>query len=182
MAIDEQAKTVLDFWFNELSEEQWFAKDEALDQDITQRFGKLHLKAAAGELWRWRETIQGRLAEIILLDQFSRNMFRESPDAFKYDNLALALSQEAISSDELDHLDAQHLGFLYMPFMHSESPLIQDLSVLLFSQDGLESFYPYAQKHADIIHQFGRYPHRNTILNRESTEEEQQFLKEHDGF
>jgi len=182
MAIDEQAKTVLHFWFKENGEKQWFAKDDALDQEITQRFHDLHRQAAAGELWSWRETIQGRLAEIILLDQFSRNMFRDTPDAFMYDNLALALSQEAISSDDLDALEPNQLAFLYMPFMHSESSIIQELSVLLFNQDGLESFYPFAKDHADIIHQFGRYPHRNAVLNRESTEEELRFLKEHNGF
>lgn len=178
----EQYQDVLDFWFNETDSEFWFKQNDQVDTDIRQRFGKWHQKAAACELADWRKTIHGRLAEIILLDQFSRNMFRGKPEAFSHDPLALALSQEALRYGQLDKLTTKERAFLYMPFMHSESLLIHDKAMELFQEEGMEEHLEYEKAHRDIIKRFGRYPHRNDVLGRPSTDEEREFLDDFDGF
>lgn len=177
------AKDVLDFWFQQLTPAQWFAKNETLDQLITEKFLTLHQQAAQGELWSWRETPRGRLAEIIVLDQFSRNMYRNSALAFSTDSTSLVLAQEALSQQADHSLNDAEKAFLYMPFMHSESALMQEKSLALFSQPGLEGNYPFAVQHKAIIDQFGRYPHRNEVLQRPSTPAEQEFLSQpHSSF
>lgn len=168
--------SVLDFWFKELTPKQWFVKDEDLDLIITKKFLSLHTQASQCELNHWRETIEGRLAEIIVLDQFSRNIYRDTPQAFAQDNLALALAQEAIASGEDNSLSDQQKAFLYMPFMHSESLAIHEQAVELFNKPGLENNLDFELKHKVIIEQFGRYPHRNNILGRASTKQELDFL------
>lgn len=168
--------SVLDFWFNELTPKQWFVKDEELDLVITKKFLSVHTQASQCELNHWRETIEGRLAEIIVLDQFSRNIYRDTPQAFAQDNLALALAQEAISSGQDKMLSDQQKAFLYMPFMHSESLAIHEQAIELFNQPGLESNLNFELKHKVIIEQFGRYPHRNNVLGRGSTKQELDFL------
>lgn len=174
----EEANGVLDFWFGELSPEQWFKEDSALDKTIASRFSTLRAAAVRGELWPWRATATGRLAEIILLDQFSRNIYRNQPDAFSADNIALILAQEAVSVEADKMLTPQQRAFLYMPFMHSESLAIHDVAMELFSQEGLEREYTFEKRHQATIERFGRYPHRNSVLGRESTAEEAAFLKE----
>ncbi len=169
---------VLFFWFEELTPKQWYVKDPELDQLIKDRFYSLHEKAVQGELWAWRETAKGRLAEVIILDQFSRNMFRDTPQAFTYDPIALVLSQEAISLGLDETLSLQEKQFLYMPFMHSESAVIHAEAVKLFSLPGLEYNLEFERKHKEIIEQFARYPHRNQILGRKPSKEESQFLEQ----
>lgn len=168
---------VYDFWFNELSPQDWWKKDEQLDKEIADRFGATLQQAKACELWSWRATPQGRLAEVIVLDQFSRNIFRDTPEAFAADALALALSQEAIRIGADQELNADEKAFLYMPFMHSESLSIHEQAVALFDQAGMENNYNFELKHKAIIDRFGRYPHRNELLGRDSTAEEIEFLK-----
>jgi len=168
---------VIDFWFLEMSPAQRFKKDAGIDQLIASRFADIHRCASACELQHWRDTPQGALAEILLLDQFSRNMFRDTPRAFEFDNLALALSQELVRRGQDAKLPVEQRGFAYMPYMHSESTLIHELAVELFNQPGLEEQYRYELRHKEIIDRFGRYPHRNVILQRESTAEELQFLQ-----
>ncbi len=170
-------QTVLDFWFKELSPEDHFKKNEALDKEIATRFKEVHQQIALGETFTWRSTIHGRLAEIIVLDQFSRNMFRETKESFAYDSLALILAQEALRQDDFNELSIEEKAFVYMPFMHSESVIIHEKAVELFSEPGLENNLDFEHRHFDIIKQFGRYPHRNEILGRESTPEEIAFLK-----
>lgn len=170
-------EVVLKFWFEELTDTQHFVKDPEVDQMIIDRFSELHKQARNCELYGWRETPEGSLAEIIVLDQFSRNMFRGSEMSFKQDALALALSQFAIQKGFDKNLAGRHLSFLYMPFMHSESLDIHNKAVELFSSPGLEGNLEYELKHKVIIERFGRYPHRNETLNRESTPEELDFLK-----
>lgn len=169
---------VFHFWFIELDPKQWFVKDESLDQEITERFKGLHQQAVQGELWSWRESAKGRLVEIIVLDQFSRNIFRDQPGAFAADGMALLLAQEAITLGLDQSLEPKEQSFLYMPFMHSESTAIHDKAAALFSQPGLEFSASFEKAHKKIIDRFGRYPHRNAILGRESTLEEIAFLKE----
>lgn len=168
---------VLHFWFEEIESKQWWVKDPAFDQVIRERFGDMHAQAARGELFGWRKTPGGRLAEIIVLDQFSRNMFRDTPAAFAQDTLALVLAQEAVFAGADKSLPESQRSFLYMPFMHSESLAIHELAVELFSQPGLEGNLDFEMKHKVIIEKFGRYPHRNKVLGRESTAEEFEFLK-----
>ena len=170
------AHTVLDFWFKEIDAKQWWTKSAEFDQLIASRFGSLHAAAARCELHPWRETPPGRLAEIIVLDQFSRNMFRDQPQAFACDAMALALAQTAVATQADAVLEIQQRAFVYMPYMHSESLLIHSTAQTLFSQAGLESSLASEQHHKAILDRFGRYPHRNAILGRASTTEELQFL------
>ena len=168
---------ILSFWFDELTPEHWFRKDSALDAQIADRFGSYLVAAVQGELWGWRETPVGRLAEIIVLDQFSRNIHRGTAASFAADAMALALAQEAVAARADTSLNALQASFLYIPYMHSESPLIHEQAVILFSRSGLERHLAFEYKHKVIIDRFGRYPHRNEILGRTSTAEELTFLE-----
>ncbi|HEY7886345.1 MAG TPA: DUF924 family protein [Cellvibrionaceae bacterium] len=171
-------QTVLNFWFKELTPEQWFKKDATLDKQITERFSGLLLQASQCELFSWRDEPKGRLAEIIVLDQFSRNIFRDTSAAFATDPLALALAQEAVTRKADQALTTSERSFLYMPYMHSESAAIHALAMQLFNQPGLENNLEFERKHKDIIDRFGRYPHRNTLVGRTSTDEELAFLQQ----
>jgi uncharacterized protein (DUF924 family) len=171
-------RIVIDFWFRETEPARWFARDPEFDRLIRTRFLALHGAAARGELWAWRVSPEGRLAEILVLDQFSRNLYRDSPLAFAQDVTALVLAQEAVSAGADRDFDPPRKAFLYMPFMHSESPLIHERAVELFSAPGLESNLDYELQHRAIIRRFGRYPHRNAALGRVSSAEEQAFLAE----
>ena len=174
---------ILKFWFEEIEPSQWWLKDDQLDQVILERFSDIHAKAIKCELYEWRNLAEGRLAEIIVLDQFSRNIFRESPLAFSSDSLALALSQEAILVEADKELNPVQRSILYLPFMHSESLEIHKFGMSLYKKNGIESNLAFEVKHKEIIEKFGRYPHRNKILGRISTEEEIEFLKQvGDGF
>ena len=148
------------------------------DQLCLSRFGELQLAAAKVELSAWRTRPRGRLAEVILLDQFSRNLHRGSPLAFANDSLALALAQEAIAAGADGALTPPERAFLYMPFMHSESRLIHAEAERLFRGLGLKGNYDSALQHKAIVDRFGRYPHRNAVLGRESTPEELAFLQQ----
>lgn len=169
---------VLDFWFEELEPKMWWQKDVSMDARIAGEFGSLHEQAAAGELFHWRETAEGSLAEILILDQFSRNIYRDQPEAFAQDPLALALAQTAIAKGFDSALPATQRSFIYLPFMHSESLVIHEQAVALFSELGNANSLEYELKHKVIIERFGRYPHRNLILERVSTPEEIEFLKQ----
>ena len=171
-------KDILHFWFEELTPTQWWVKDLAIDQTIKKRFESIHHQAMQCELYTWRNSAEGRLAEIIILDQFSRNMFRDTPRSFAGDALALSLAQEAINAGVDTSLTDTERSFLYMPFMHSESLLIHDVATMLFQKNGLESNIQFEKAHRDIIKVFGRYPHRNEILGRSSTPEELEFLSQ----
>ena len=173
-----QAKDILHFWFEELVEKQHFAKDAALDELIRTRFGNTLEAAARCELFVWRASLDGRLAEIIVLDQFSRNVYRDTPRAFAQDALALSLAQELVASGQDRALSTAQRRFAYMPYMHSESALIHVQAVRLFSQPGLENNLNYELRHQAIIERFCRYPHRNAVLGRASTAEEIAFLNE----
>lgn len=175
---DSSFQTVYDFWFHELQPKNWFAKDERLDRTVRDRFLETHSRANRGELYAWRDSARGRLAEILVLDQFSRNMFRGRPESFASDALALVLAQEAVRLHVDNELRPEEKAFLYMPYMHSESLVIHALAVQLFQQNGLESNYEFELKHKAILERFDRYPHRNAILGRASTAEELEFLKQ----
>lgn len=167
---------VLDFWFSEETKPFWFAKSEEFDRKIREQFYALWQQAAQSELSHWRETVHGRLAEIIVLDQFSRNLYRDSPLAFAQDNMAIALAQEAVKQAEFKNMTVRERHFMLMPLMHSESKVIHEQAVPLFEQFGPEESVDFELKHKVIIDRFGRYPHRNTVLGRESSAEEIEFL------
>lgn len=171
-----EAQTVLDFWFKELTPAQWFDKDADLDQRIANKFSALHSCAVAGELQDWRETVHGRLAEIIVLDQFSRNIYRDTPKAFAADGMAVVLAQEAVHAGALEALGNPERQFILMPFMHSESAKVHERTLELWSMFGLDATWEH--KHKAIVDRFGRYPHRNAILGRPSSAEEVAFLQE----
>ncbi len=172
------AQDIIHFWFDELNNQQRFGKDAALDAMMRTRFGALLQAAAKGELFSWRGTPSGRLAEIIVLDQFSRNIYRDSPAAFAQDAQALALAQELVASGQDYVLERTQRVFAYMPYMHSESPLIHAQALALFSQPGMEDNLAYEHRHKAIIDQFGRYPHRNAVLGRPSSDDELAFLSQ----
>ena len=169
---------VVDFWFEEIEPVLWWRKDDAFDALLVERFSETHTRACCCELFGWREQPEGRLAEIIVLDQFSRNMFRNSALAFAHDAMALALSQEAIASAADQALTPVQRSFLYMPFMHSESLQIHEIAVELYRRNGIQNNLDFEFKHKKIIEKFGRYPHRNKVLGRQSTAEEIEFLNE----
>lgn len=169
---------ILRFWFEEIEPSQWWTKSVDFDKLIIERFSEIHASATRCELFEWRKDAKGRLAEIIILDQFSRNMFRDSPLAFANDSLALALAQEAISAKTEVALTPVERSFLYTPFMHSESLKIHEVAEDLYQKNGIQNNLDFEIMHKKIIEQFGRYPHRNDILGRQSTDKEIEFLQQ----
>jgi len=169
---------VIAFWFDDTDPAQRFRKDPEFDRLISARFSELHRLARAGELSGWRAEPLGTLAEIIILDQFSRHLFRNTPQAFAQDSLALTLAREMVRRGQDRELAPEHRAFAYMPYMHSESRAIHRQAIALFDQPGLEESLRHEKRHKEIIDRFGRFPHRNDILGRESTQEELAFLKQ----
>jgi uncharacterized protein (DUF924 family) len=168
-------RSVLQFWFEEVSPGQWWKVDADFDRLIAARFAELHQRATQGELFEWRAEPGGRLAEIILLDQFSRNIYRGDGRAFAADPMALALAQEAVAARADQALPPERRVFLYMPYMHSESRAIHAVAERLF-KDTPKNNYDFELRHKAIVDRFGRYPHRNAMLGRQSTGEEIAFL------
>lgn len=166
---------ILAFW-REAGRELWYARDEAFDAEIRRRFMALWHKAIAGHLAAWEANDEGALALVILLDQFPRNMFRGTPQAFASDGMARDVARRAIQRGTDRRIEPALLEFLYMPFMHSERLTDQEHCVALFEGAGDAESLKYAREHADIIRRFGRFPHRNGILGRETSAEEQEFL------
>ncbi|WP_110669829.1 DUF924 family protein [Salinicola halophilus] len=169
---------VLAFWFEELAPKQWFKKDPALDRTIAERFGDTLAAAGRGECQAWRIGAEGRVAEILVLDQFSRNVYRDTPAAFAQDPLALSLAKALIDRGGDARLPTPRRVFAYMPFMHSETLADHDRALELFAQPGMEKELRYEQRHREILERFGRYPHRNAIIDRESTPAEVEFLRQ----
>jgi len=167
---------ILDFWFAEIEPRNWFAVDPAFDATIRARFGDLLQQAAAAELHGWRASADGRLAEVLVLDQFSRNIHRGTPAAFAQDPMALVLAQEAVAAGALAALNPVQRGFLLLPYMHSESRHIHGLAEALYGRHAPPENLAFELRHKAIIDRFGRYPHRNAILGRVSTPEELDFL------
>ena len=167
-------QAILEFWFAEENKPKWFDKDENFDRIITEKFNDLYQAGALGLLDHWKESALGCLALIIVLDQFSRNMFRGLPQSYAMDSKALSLTKDAIAKKMDKELSTDCKMFLYMPLMHSENLEDQKLCVQLFKDRPKEEHY--AKMHLEIIKRFGRFPHRNRILGRKSTEEELQFL------
>ena len=188
--LDPDARAVLDFWFDKNNEAYWFEQNDRFDKQIQDKFGDIWHVAKQGECVSWRiaessldgnssiTALAGRLAEIIVLDQFSRNLCRGQASAFAQDGMALALAQEAIQQPYFDTLPMQWRRFIIIPFMHSESAMIHKRYLPLFEQLDDANTLDFEHRHKQIIDQFGRYPHRNEVLNRDSTEDEKNFLKQ----
>jgi uncharacterized protein (DUF924 family) len=170
------AEDVMRFWFVDHGPDDWFAAKPEFDARLADGFMETHAAVAQGEAWRWRSTPDGRLAEIIVLDQFSRQLFRGSSRAFAQDTMALALSQEAVAGGHDMALESQRRRFLYMPYMHSESLLIHEEALRLFTGLGDQETLKYEVAHADCLRRFGRYPRRNAALGRPSTAEELEYI------
>ncbi len=191
--LDLDARAVLDFWFDEDNKPYWFEQNDAFDQQIKAKFGKVWQAAKQGQCVTWRiadapadsnssiTALAGRLAEIIVLDQFSRNLCREQACAFAQDGMALVLAQEAILQPHFHTLPTQWRKFLIMPFMHSESLMIHQRYLPLFEQLDDALTLDFEQRHKEIIKQFGRYPHRNEVVGRKSTATELTFLQQPDS-
>jgi uncharacterized protein (DUF924 family) len=190
-----QAKDVLDFWFLPENDpgygkvrDAWFRKDEQFDAQIAAQFGTAIDLAVAGGLREWDQLgAQGTLARIIVLDQFTRNARRGTPDSFAGDALALAAAQQLVASGADQSLAPLERWFAYMPFEHCEDPAMQEQSVALFTAlseqaPGFEGVLDYAHRHRGVIARFGRFPHRNAILGRASTEDELAYLAANGGF
>jgi uncharacterized protein (DUF924 family) len=166
---------ILAFW-REASGERWYTKDDAFDAEVRRRFLGLWEAARAGELAAWEETDDGALALVIVLDQFPRNMFRGDARSFSTDDSACAVADRALARGADTRIDSGLVEFLYMPFMHSERLVDQERCVALFRSRGRADNLKFAQVHADIIRRFDRFPHRNLLLGRTTSAEEQAFL------
>lgn len=197
----DKVRKILDFWFEGINDhtlinrniapfKKWFAKNLPFDQEVKTQFQEDLTAAALGKYKSWEASVQGCLALILLFDQFSRNLYRDTPEAFAYDYLALALAKRMVEEGQDKKLPLIYRIFVYMPFMHAEDVKIQELSLRFFEDLVAESkkkiplhtpyfeySLSYAQRHYDIIKQFHRFPHRNGILNRIPTEQEMAFLK-----
>ncbi len=163
---------ILKFWFDPKNMPYHFAENNAFDREIRDRFLKIHDRACQGLLWDWRKTVRGRLAEIIVLDQFSRNLYRNDKRSYTQDKMALVLAQELRSNEQFDQLTTDEKKFALMPFMHSENIEIHRMTLPYFEALGDEVTLKFARKHLEILEKFGRYPFRNEALGRDSTAEE----------
>lgn len=173
---------VLSFWFDELTPKDWFMGGEEVDKAIVERFGALHEKLKKAQPEAARTDAPTALATIIVLDQFSRNVFRGQAAAFATDNVAAALSRNALDRGFDQMLTEHQRQFLYMPLMHSESLADQERCVMLFGSILNGESVKHAVEHRDIIARFGRFPHRNRALGRQNTPDEEEFLKSAKGF
>jgi uncharacterized protein (DUF924 family) len=186
-----KAQEVLDFWFGPPGSEiaggprrEWFVKSDAFDDQVRQRFGTAIDQAIAGGLREWdAEGPQGVLARLLVLDQFTRNAWRNTPQSFAGDQLALAAARQLVDSGAHKELPPLQRAFVYMPFEHAEDAYMQERAVELFTNlaaehPGFDEMLDYAHRHRGVIARFGRFPHRNEILGRDSTPEEIEFLRQ----
>lgn len=171
-------QAVLKFWFADHGYDDWFGGKPEFDTALASQFTDLHPQVARGEAWHWRQTPEGRLAELIVLDQFSRQLHRGEAEAFAQDKMALVLAQEAVAAGADDAVDRDWAMFFYMPYMHAESLVIQDEGVRLFTLHGDEKVLEFMRKHRDTVARFGRFPFRNAALGRQSTAEEEAYMRE----
>ncbi|MCF3973237.1 DUF924 family protein [Paracoccus salsus] len=173
---------VRDFWFSEEMKPFWFAKSDQIDNRIIQLFGETYEAAHAGRLEHWLDAPQDALSLTIVLDQFPRNMFRGSDRSFESQDLALSVARRALDQGHDQRVEPLARQFFYLPFMHSEDLADQERSVRLYEALGNANSLHFAREHRDIVARFGRFPHRNAVLGRASTEDEVEFLKTHQGF
>lgn len=176
-----QAGDVIEFWFVEHGHEDWFGGKEDFDLRLAARFTETHRRVAVGEAYTWREAPEGRLAEIIVLDQFSRQLHRGGARAFAQDGMALVLAQEAVRLGLDARIAPERRMFLYMPYMHSESLVVHEAALPLFESLDNQDLLDYEHAHLDVLRRFGRFPLRNAALGRESTPGEIAYMQEREG-
>ena len=175
--MDKNINVILEFWFKECMPKDWFTKTNSFDKEVNDRFNQLTCYALKDGLSDWEQSLEGSLALILLLDQFTRNIFRGQKGSFSGDYSALRISLNCVKKHYLPISPPEWCHFMLMPMMHSEKLSIQNKSLLLFKTYTDTNVYRYAVKHQQIIKKFGRFPHRNIILKRESTLKEINFLK-----
>jgi uncharacterized protein (DUF924 family) len=180
MSLHPQA--VVDFWYSDRVRPLWFNSTPEFDEELRQTYGQLYSDASEGRLREWENTAIGALALAIILDQFPLNMFRGRPESFATESEAVRIVHDAVAKGFDVQLEKENRIFLYMPLMHSENLADQDLSVQLFSAAGLTNNLRFAKHHREIVRRFGRFPHRNAILGRQSTPEEQTYLASDEAF
>ena len=173
---------VLTFWFSERIKSLWFNSTPEFDEELTEKFLDTYLAALGGELSAWEDSPQGALALVICLDQFPLNMFRDQVEGFAGETPSRQVSARAIEKGFDQSLDETQKGFLYLPYMHSEDMSDQDKVVELFTTAGMDNNLKWAKHHRDIVRRFGRFPHRNAILGRQSTPEEIAYLQSDEAF
>jgi len=178
--VHKDAQAVLDFWFDDKNIDRQFAEEPAFDEEIRQKFLTTWERGAEGLLVDWRDTVEGRLAEIIVLDQFSRNLFRRDIRTYTQDKMAIALAQELIKQQDYESLPADWRKFALLPFMHSESIELHAWARPLF-EAGDEGTLYFEELHVEVLERFGRYPYQNQDLGRENTPEEEAYLKDKAG-
>ena len=176
-SLDKDIKSILNFWFDECEPTDWFKKNEDFDYKIKFKFNNLIEQALNNRLDCWASNREGCLALIILLDQFTRNIFREDKRAFSGDKKALQLSSKCVKENYLSMSAPDWCHFMLIPMMHSEDLIVQNQALPLFKKYTSSKTYDFAVRHQQIIEKFGRFPHRNKILTRESTEQEKKFLR-----
>ena len=176
------AREIIDFWFSDRVKRQWFSATSELDQEILTKYKAAWEKASSGGLDDWVNDSDGCLALVIILDQFPLHMFREQAKSFESENKAIGIALKAIDGHIDRKIDKEKLAFLYMPLMHSEELTHQDMSVKLFSENKLHNSVKFAEHHRELIRRFGRFPHRNRILGRDSTDEEMAYLQSENAF
>lgn len=175
-------KDIINFWYADKQAKRWFKSSPEFDKEIKQRYESLWQDAANNQLQAWQSSAEGCLALCIILDQFPLNMFRGQAKAFSTEHQSIQIAKTAIERSFDDELDLQKVSFLYMPLMHSESIEDQDLCVVCFEKKGLEDNLRFAKHHRGIIQEFGRFPHRNKILGRDSTNDEITYLNSKHAF
>jgi uncharacterized protein (DUF924 family) len=173
---------LIDFWFSEETSQYWFNSTEVFDRQLADSYEDTWQQAKQGELDDWQRTATGSLALVIVLDQFPLNMFRGTAKSFSTEAQSRTVARSAIDKAYDQALAVNQKSFMYMPFMHSENLDDQALSVELFSQAGLDNNLHFAKHHYDIVDRFGRFPHRNKILGRQSTQAEIEYLNSKQGF
>lgn len=176
MSVAAEAQALLDFWYSAAMRPRWFDSTPALDDEIRAHFERLWERAVAGNLDHWQDTPEGALALVIVFDQLPLNMYRSRPESFATEQRAVAVAKRAVARGYDKLIPKDRLMFLYLPLMHSEHLDDQDLSVRLFTEAGLTDNLRFAEHHRGIVRRFGRFPHRNDILGRESTAEELDYL------
>jgi len=182
MTITVTPQDILDFWYTPPMSDHWFNSNTEIDQTIKSLYKGTWQQAADGELDNWKNSAEGCLALCIVLDQFPLNMFRNDPLAFSTEQQAVAITKHAVAQGFSKQLPSEKISFLYMPLMHSESMADQDESIRLFDEAGLEGNAKFARHHRSIVERYGRFPHRNQILGRESTEAELDYLGSDEAF
>ena len=171
---------IIDYWFSKKSKQFWFASTPTIDKEIKSRYESIWEQAASGNFNFWRETANGSVALIIILDQFPLNMFRSEAKSFRTENMAIEVSLNAINNGFDEEMDNEKLLFLFMPLMHSENIEHQNLQVYLFDKYNFN--LEFSKHHRDLVKKFGRFPHRNEILGRKSTTEELDYLLSDNAF